>query len=108
MGRHLDKLKALDKIVAKFQIVINELLKISQTSGEKGKPDKELSMFAIAYAYLNYQFAIYLISKFPKAIQSDKVDKDFNDIMEHFNNGDKKKKDDDNDNKKKGFFGWFK
>ena len=93
MGKHLNKLRKLDKIVARFQDTIEELLEISR-EGIK-HPDKELSMFVFAYAYLNYQFAIYLIQKFPEAINADKIDKEFNNIMKDFEkkNGKKKKKD---------------
>lgn len=96
MGKHLDKLKHLDKIVSKFQDNIEELLEITK-QGVK-HPDKELSKFVYAYALINYQLAIYLIQIFPKAINADKIDKEFGNIMKDFdgkkgkNNLKKKKK----------------
>lgn len=92
MGKHLDKLKELDKIIKKFQDAIEELLEISK-EGVK-HPDKELTTFTFAYAYLNFQFAMYLIKIFPKAVEADKIDKNFNDIVKNFDrrNGKGKKK----------------
>jgi len=82
MGKHLDKLKRLDKILKKFQDAIEELLEITK-EGIK-HPDKDLSVFTFAYAWLNYQFAIYLIKIFPKAVEADKIDKQFGKIMGGF------------------------
>lgn len=91
MGRHLDKVKRLDKLVAKFQDNIDELFKISKIGVKQ--LDKNLRIFTIAYAWLNYQLAIYLMSIFPKAIEADKIDKEFGKIMKNFNrrNGKKRK-----------------
>ena len=72
MGKYLDKLKKLDRIIGKFQKTVRELSKVSDTIREKGKPNKQLSVFA--YALLNYQFAMYLIKIFPKTLNSDKID----------------------------------
>ena len=110
MGKHLDKIKKIDNIIGKIQKAIEELNNIARTTGEKGKPDRELSLFVTGYAYLNYQFSVYLINRLSKAVNKDKIDKEFNNIMEHFNNGKKKLKDDKNkpnDDKKKGFLGWW-
>jgi len=92
MGKHLDKLRRLDKIASKFQDTIKKLFIVAK-EGVK-HPDKELSTFAFLYAYLNYNFAIYLLQRFPKAIEADKIDKQFGTIMKDFNrrNGKKRRK----------------
>lgn len=92
MGKHLDKLKRLDKLIAKFQKAIEELLEISK-EGVK-HPDEGLSIFIFSYAWLNFQFAIYLLQIFPKAVEADKIDKEFGNIMKGF---DKRKKGRKND-----------
>ena len=83
MGRHLDKVKKLDGIVKRFQDNIEELNRISEIGVKH--PDKNLKLFVFAYAWINYQFAVYLMSIFPKAVEADKVDKEFSKIMKNFN-----------------------
>lgn len=90
MGKHLNELKELDKIVNEYTRTNQKLLKIAQRKDEKGNPNIELGIFVYNFALLNYQFAMYLIGKFPDAVNKDKIDKGFDDIMKHFNNGKKK------------------
>jgi len=92
MGKHLNKLKKLDRILGKFQKIIRELSKITDTIREKGKPDKQLTLFVFAYALLNYQFSMYLIKIFPKTLNSDKIDKQFGNIMKSFDKRKRKKR----------------
>ena len=90
MGRHLDKLKKLDQITGNIQKEIRKLHLIAK-EGLK-HPDKELALFAYAFAWLNYQFSIYLITKFPKSMNADKIDKEFGKIMKNFDRRKKKPK----------------
>ena len=85
MGTHLDKLRKLDRITGKMQQQIKKLFVIAK-EGLK-HPDKDLATFCAAFAWLNYQFSIYLIKKFPEAVESDKIDKQFGIIMEDFKKG---------------------
>lgn len=90
MGKHLDKLKRLDKLTTKFQKIIEELLKISK---ERAKhPNKKLVSFALAYALLNYKFSMYLIKIFPKTVEADKIDKQFSKIMKNFDKRNRRKR----------------
>ena len=90
MGRHLDKLRRLDRLTGKFQKIIEELLNITK-EGVK-HPDKDLASFVYVFALLNYQFSTHLIKIFPKAVEADKIDKQFGKIMKGFDKRNRKKR----------------
>ena len=91
MGKHLDEIKKIDEAVGKFRDGLEILLEIlgKQTKKER---DKTIAAYALTYAYLNYQIATYLLQKFPKAIEADKIDKEFGKIIKGFDRRKKGKK----------------
>nr|MCK4930319.1 hypothetical protein [Nanoarchaeota archaeon] len=88
MGRHLDEIRKIDEAVGKFRDGLKILLGIlgKQTKKER---DKTIASFTLTYSYLNYQIATYLLQKFPKAVEADKIEKEFIKMMKGF---DKRKK----------------
>ena len=84
MGKHLDKLAKLGEISTEFQNATEKLLEIVKIIGQKEKLGKDLSSFGLAYAWLDYQFSIYLLQIFPNVVKSDEIDKNFNNIMKNF------------------------
>lgn len=90
MGNHLDKLKRLHKLLGQFQKPTEELLDIAKEVTVKGKPDEDLSAFAYYYAALNYYFSIYLLSDFSNAVNKDKIDKEFKDMIKKLGENDER------------------
>lgn len=88
MGKHIDKIKKIDEAIGKFRDGLKILLEVLKEQTERER-DKTVIAFTALYAYFNYQFSMYLIKIFPNVIKSDKIDKEFNNIMKNF---DKRKK----------------
>lgn len=87
MGKKLNNLKKLNKIIEILQTQIKQLSKIAKDMGNKNVPDTGLMIYVYYYASLNYRLSLYLIEKFPEYVNSDKIERDFNDIIKHWNNG---------------------
>lgn len=91
MGKHIDNIKKIDEAIGKFRDGLKILLEVLKEQTEKER-DKTVIAFTTLYACFNYQFEMYLIKIFPNVIKSDKIDREFNNIMKNFDRRKKGKK----------------